>query len=534
MQIIYHTDAREQMMQGVDYLADAIKVTLGPKGRNAALDQKANLHGASYADDAAAGSHVLITNDGVTIAQSIVLKDPVQKIGADLIKDAANKTNDTAGDGTTTATVLTQVLLHRLNHLIAAGYDPLQLRRGMKGAADVVLEELRKHAVPIRNAESLAAVATISCQEEDMGQLIADAFSKVGMEGVITIEDSGRDQTSMTIQEGIVFDRGYIDPLMVTDNKTQTAELENPYILLCDTKFTDYRDLLDFLILCAEDERPALIICEGVEGSALGLINQNRREGDMVVVAVQAPEYGEGRTWRMQDLALQTGGVYICKDSFLQVRNVSREMLGSAARVKVTAHQTMITDPHGDPEQISNRIKELRFLANNTEYDFNKKRYRERLAKFVSGVAKIDVGGLTEPEIWERKMRMEDAVNTARAAIEEGIVPGGGIALLDICPTIRAYADTLKDEQRQGALAVAEALKAPAIQILNNAGVDGKYQAEHLLEQPTGIGYNVETMETVDMMAAGIVDPVKITRLAFETAVSVAGTIATAEAVVYP
>lgn len=533
MRITYSQEAREQMMQGVDLLANAIKVTLGPKGRNVALHQKAAIYGATYADAAMPDAHILVTNDGVTVAQSIVLPDPVQNTGARLIKDAANKTNETAGDGTTTATLLTQVMLHHLNRLIAAGFDPLNLRRGMKKAADLVCSELNRMAISIQSRQEIAAAASISCQEADMGELIAEAFDRVGLEGVITLEDSGREKTTLTIQEGIVFDRGYTDSGMVTDKQQMICELDHPYILLSDSKITDYQDILDFLIICAEDERPALIICDGLGESALGLVNRNRLEGDMIVVAVNAPEYGEGRSWRMQDLALQTGGVFIAKDSYLHLKDVSREMLGTAAHVKVTMTQTIISEPGGDPEQIANRIKELRYLAQNTDYEFNRKRFQERLAKFVSGVAKINVGGMTEPEIWERKMRMEDALNTARAAMEEGTVPGGGIALLNLYPRICQFADCLEADQKPGALAVAEALRAPARQILENAGLDGEYLVEVLLEKEPGTGYDVDQHAFVNMIDARILDPVKVTRLAFENAVSVASTIATAEAIVY-
>lgn len=530
--ILYNQDAREKMLIGVDAIANTVKGTLGPGGRNVALYQKANIKGASYADAPAAGAHILITNDGDTAAQSIVLADPIQNMGAQILKNAADKTNAAAGDGTTTTILMAQVLLHYLNRLIIAGAAPLSLRRGMKKAAKQVVQHLEQMAVPVLKTEEIAAVASISCRDEELGHLIAEAFDKVGVEGVITLEDSGRFETTMEVQEGIVFDRGYIAADMCTDTKEMIAELHDPYILLCDTRFTDYQELLPFLLIAAEDERSCLIVSEGVEGSALGLINRNRREGDMQIVCVNAPEYGEGRQWRMEDIALQTGGVYFSKQFLLHVKDVSREMLGTAGHVKVTKNQTMIMDPGGDPEKISGRIRELRFLSRNTDYEFNRKRYKERLAKFVSGVAKIHVGGQTEPEIWERKMRMEDAVNAARAAIDEGIIPGGGIALLNIAPKIEEFAARLDGDEQAGAMAVCYALKAPAVQILENAGEDGKFLTEILLTKESGTGYNVDTNQMVVMMDEGIIDPVKVTRLAFETAVSAAAAIATAEAAV--
>lgn len=531
MNILYSQEARNKMLMGIDTIANAVKGTLGPKGRNAALYQKANIRDAQYADAPMPGAHVLITNDGVTAVQSVVLADPVEDAGVRLLKNAADKTNELVGDGTTTTIVLTQALLHQLNQSIAAGADPLALRRGMKKAEEVVVQGLQEMAVPIQKEEEIAAVAAISCQDKELGKIIARAYAKVGLEGVITLEDSGRPVTTMEIQEGIVFDRGYIDDRMCTDKEQRVAELQNPYILLCDTKFTEYQQLLPFLIMAAEDDRSCLIISEGVEGSALGLIHRNRQEGDMQIVCVNAPEYGEGRKWRMEDLALQTGGVYISSQFMLDVKDVTREMVGTARYVKVTKKQTMILDPAGDPEKISRRIKELRHLAQHTDYDFNRQRYRERLAKFVSGVAKIDVGGLTEPEIWERKMRMEDGILTCRAAMEEGVVSGGGIALLNVTPKVQTLAEQLENDERAGAMAVFHALKVPARQILENAGANGRYLTERLFNRDEGIGYDIDTWQEIHMLEAGIMDPVKVTRMVFENAVSVAGTLATAEAV---
>ncbi len=530
MKITYDMDVRRKMLTGVDILADAVKGTLGPKGRNVAMHQKANVRGADYSDDTQSNAHVLITNDGATVTRSMVLKDPVENQGVQLLKEAATKTNETAGDGTTTAIVLAQALLQAVFRFVEGGANPLAVRRGMKKAACVVEQELKRAARHIDTEEDISSVAAISCQDEELGKMVGQALSLVGMEGVITVEESRRTETTMELQEGIVFDRGFISPLMSTDEIQQTAELYDPYILLCDSKFNNYQELLPVMIMAAEDERSCLIISEGVEGDALGLVLRNRLEGDMQVVCVNAPEYGEGRRWRMEDLALQTGGVYVTKEFYPDIKKITREMLGTAGYVKVTRNQTVITEPHGDAKAVKERISQLRHLVAHTDYEFNRNRYKERLAKFVSGVAHIYVGGHTEPEIWERKMRVEDAVNTARAACEEGIVPGGGIALLNIVPQVKKYADTLEEDERLGALAVYQALKAPAQQIFENGGINSKAMVETLLTQYPGVGYDMDAGKYVDMIEAGIVDPVKVTRLAFEHAVSVAGTVVTVEA----
>lgn len=530
MKITYREDIRKGMLEGIDILANTVKHTLGPRGRNVAMHQKANLRDSDYSDRHQSGAHVLVTNDGATVARSIVLEDPVQNLGAQMMKEAAIKTNETAGDGTTTAIVLAQTMLHEAFRHITAGMDPLSIRRGMEKSGRVAEQELRNAALPIKPIEDIAKVATISCQDEDLGNMIAQALSAVGMEGVINIDESERTETSMEIQKGIVFDRGFADPRMTTDENQQVAEIYDPYILFYDSKITTQQEILPFLILAAEDGRSCLILSDGVEGDALALILRNRLEGDMQVVCVTAPEYGEGRRWRMEDLALQTGGVYITKELRMDLQNVTRDMVGTAGFVKVTRDRTVITEPGGDPDVVENRIRELRHLAANTEYEFNRNRYKERLAKFVSGVVRIDIGGRTETEIWERKMRVEDAVNTARAAYEEGVVPGGGIALLNVAPAVKAFADTLPDEERCGALTVLQALKAPAQQILDNAGLDGRAIAALLQQQPKGTGFDLDRECYVNMMEVGILDPVKVTRLAFQNALSVAATIATIEA----
>lgn len=529
-QISHHKDTCLGMMAGVDKLADTVKVTIGPKGRNVAMHQKANRQGAQYSDRAVANAPVLITNDGATIAKSIVLADPLENMGAQLLREAAIKTNEGAGDGTTTAIVLTQSILHEAFRSIAAGANPILLRKGIQKAAAAAKKELNALARPISTRDEIAGVAAISCQDEFLGDMIGEALHTVGLEGVITVDESQRLETTLDIMEGIAFDRGFISPLMTTDEKKTMAELHDPYILVCDTKFEDPQDLIPALICAAEDERSILIICEGIEGNALGLVHTNKTEGDMDIVCVQAPLYGEGRRWWMEDLAVQTGGTYVTRELGWDIRQVTAEMLGTARCVKVTKQNTVIMGAGGAPDAIENRIKELRYLCDNTDYAFNRNRYKERLARFVSGVAKINVGGKTETEIWERKMRVEDAVNAARAAYEEGVVAGGGIALLNTVPKLMKIADALKGDEKAGILALIQAVKAPARQIAINAGLDGSAVVERLLDETPGMGYDADTGCYVDMINAGIVDPVKVTRLALECAASVSSTFLTTEA----
>lgn len=404
------------------------------------------------------------------------------------------------------------------------------MRKGVELGAQTALHELTSHAKPISAREDISRVAAVSCQDEVLGAMIGEALHTVGLEGVVTVDDSQRCETTMEILEGIVFEQGFLSPDMATDERGTVAELRNPYILICDTKFSDPQDLLPALICAAEDDRSCLIISDGVEGEALGLIHKNKVEGDMDIVCVTAPLYGEGRRWRMEDMAVQTGGTFVTEELGINIRNVTREMLGTAEYVKVTKDQTVIVGGGGDPSLIENKVKELRYLAAHTDYDFNRRRYQERLAKFVSGVARIEVGGRTEPELWERKMRVEDGVNAARASCEEGVVAGGGVALLNIAPAVEEKAGQLTGDVKAGAMAVAAALKAPVKQIAANAGLEGNAVAGRLLEQPPGTGYDVEREQYMDMFEAGVIDPVKVTRLALECALSVSVTLLTTEA----
>lgn len=528
---IQHDEAiRRRMLAGIDALANTVKITLGPKGRNVAMHQKANLRDTDYSDRAQKDAHILVTNDGVTIAKSIVLPDPMENMGAQLLKEAAVKTNDTAGDGTTTAIVLAQSLLHQAFRSIAAGADPIAMRRGIEKALRTAIGELKASARSVDTREKISQVATISCQDRELGDMIGTALDTVGLEGVVTVDDAQRCETTLDILEGIVFEQGFISPIMATNDQKTVAELRDPYILICDTKFSDPQDLLPALICAAEDDRSCLIISDGVEGEALGLIYKNKQEGDMDIVCVIAPMYGEGRQWRMEDMAVQTGATFVSKELGMNVREVTRDMLGTAAYVRVTKDQTVITGPGGDPEAVKEKIKELRHLVSHTDYKFNRERYQERLAKFVSGVAKINVGGRTEPELWERKMRVEDAVNAARAAYEEGVVAGGGVALLNVIPAVERLADNLSGDERTGAMAVAASLKAPSRQIAVNAGLDGGAMTERLLEKGPDTGFDVTSERYVDMFEVGVIDPVKVTRSALQCALSVSATLLTTQA----
>ena len=530
MAIAYGDDVRSHMMEGMDLLADAVKVTLGPKGRYVAMPQKANLYGADYSDAASPDAPVLITNDGVTIAKSIVLPDPAQNMGAQLCKEAAIVANDEAGDGTTTAIVLTQALLCEAFRSVAAGADPLAIRRGIQAAAETLVSALRTMATPVETREDLARVATVSCQDEALGALVGEAMDRVGLEGVINVDDSQRFETTLSIDEGIVLDHGLISPHMTTDAAQSIAELEHPYILITDKKFDNAQDLIPALILAAEDGRDCLVVCDGVEDSALALVLRNKLEGGMKVACVLAPGYGEGRRWRMDDLAVQTGGVYMTSEMGLSIRDVTREMLGQANRVRATMKRTVIEGGKGDSVAIADRVRQLRHYAENTEYEFNRKRHQERLAAFVSGVATISVGGATETEQWEIKMRVEDAVAATRAAFEEGMVAGGGMALLEASAALDELAENLSGDELLGVQIAKRACAAPVAQIAENSSKKGGVVLAHLTELSYGYGYDAAQDRYVNMLEAGIVDPLSVVRTSVEAAFSVAGTALLTEA----
>lgn len=527
--ITFGDDIRHQMMSGISKLALAVKATLGPKGRNATMHQKAGLRGSDYSDRAMAGAKVLVTNDGVTIARSFVLEDPVENMGVELMKEVAIKTNDAAGDGTTTATILAEALLKEGFKNVAAGANPIALQKGILKASQKAVETLQRNAIQVSTEEDLSNVAAISCEDRDLGDRVGAALEAVGLEGVIRVDETGKYETTLNIMEGIVFERGYISPYMCTDKNQTVCELKDAYVLMTDKEITNPQDLVPALMLAAEDNKSFFLICNGLEAEALTLINNPLHELDIDMCAIVAPNYGEGREWRMEDLAIQTGGQYIADKFGLDIRKVTREQLGTAEFIKVEKMQTVITGAGGDPVEVEKRIAELRHLVANTDYEFNRERFEERLAKFVSGVAVIDVGGQTQTEVWERKMRLEDAVNAVRASLEEGIVPGGGIAYLDILGDVSAFADTLEGDERTGAKVLLAALNAPAEQIAKNAGLDGPAVLAHLKEQPKGTGYDVDTDTYVNMVEKGIIDPVKVSRLALESAASVASTLLTTE-----
>lgn len=527
--IVYGEEFRKRMLRGMNQLAEAVKPTLGPNGRNTVMYQKAQHQGAEYSDRALAGAKAMVINDGATIAKGIVLEDPVEDLGAQLLRQASQTTNDQAGDGTTTAVVLTQAILNRSLTVLASGAHPLLLNKGIQGGVRAAVDALADLAKSVETQEDLSGVAAISCKDPAIGAVVGQALHAVGPEGIVEVEDSGRRETSLEIQEGIVFERGFLSPMMCSNQEQTEALLEDPLILLYDGKFTTAQALLPVMILAAEADRSLLLICEGLEDDAMGLLLQNKLQGDMQVVAVMPPLYGDGRKWRMEDLAVQTGARLVSKDFGLEVQDVTADWLGSAQRVRVTKTQTVITGPGGDPAAIDQRIRELRYLARHTDYDFNRKRYQERLAKFVSGVAKIQVGGLTELEITERKFRVEDAVAAARAAWEEGVVPGGGTALLRAAPAVRAWAQSREGDEKTGALILAQALEAPVRQIAENSGLDGSVVIGRLSALPPEMGFDAENDEYVDMAAAGILDPTKVTRLALENAVSVASTLLTSQ-----
>ena len=530
MALLHGDEVRQGMLAGIDTLSDAVVSTLGPRGRYVALPQKANLYGADYTDDAAPDAPVLVTNDGVTIAKSITLPDPVQNMGAQLVKQAAMAANDTAGDGTTTAIVLARAIVGEAFRAVAAGADPLALRRGIQAVGAKVAEVLRAAAVPAETQEDLARVATISCRDPQLGGLIAEALARVGAEGVVNIDDSRKTETTLDLAEGIVFDRGLVSPHMATDKARGIAELDNPYILLTDEKIVAQQDIIDTLICAAEDGRDCLVVSDGIEGDALAIVLGNNRQGGMKVACVQAPEYGDGRRWRLEDLAVQTGGVFITKEAGLSLRGVTRDMLGEADRAIATATRTTITGGRGDEQAIADRVNLLRYYAANTDYEFNQKRHAERLAHFVSGVATVRVGGMTEAEQQERKMLVEDALAAATAARAEGVVAGGGVALFEAACAVAGVAERLEGDEALGARIALSACEQPLRAIAANAGQEGSVVAEKVASLDAGMGYDAARGVYVNMFDAGILDPLRVTNSALEAAFSVAGTALLTEA----
>ncbi|AEV17595.1 chaperonin GroEL [Geobacillus sp. G4] len=515
-QIKFSEEARRAMLRGVDKLADAVKVTLGPKGRNVVLEKKF-------------GSP-LITNDGVTIAKEIELEDPFENMGAKLVAEVASKTNDIAGDGTTTATVLAQAMIREGLKNVAAGANPMGIRRGIEKAVAVAVEELKAISKPIKGKESIAQVAAISAADEEVGQLIAEAMERVGNDGVITLEESKGFTTELDVVEGMQFDRGYVSPYMITDTEKMEAVLENPYILITDKKVSSIQELLPVLEQVVQQGRPLLIIAEDVEGEALATLVVNKLRGTFNAVAVKAPGFGDRRKAMLEDIAILTGGEVISEELGRELKSTTIASLGRAAKVVVTKETTTIVEGAGDSERIKARINQIRAQLEETTSEFDREKLQERLAKLAGGVAVIKVGAATETELKERKLRIEDALNSTRAAVEEGIVAGGGTALMNIYNKVAAI--EAEGDEATGVKIVLRAIEEPVRQIAQNAGLEGSIIVERLKNEKPGIGFNAATGEWVDMIEAGIVDPTKVTRSALQNAASVAAMVLTTEAVV--
>ncbi|SHN34527.1 chaperonin GroEL [Gracilibacillus kekensis] len=512
----FSEDARRAMLRGVDTLANAVKVTLGPKGRNVVLDKK-------YGSP-------LITNDGVTIAKEIELEDKFENMGAQLVSEVASQTNDVAGDGTTTATVLAQAMIQEGLKNVASGANPVGVRRGIEKAVEIATEELRKVSKPIEGKDSIAQVASISSGDKEVGQLIAEAMERVGNDGVITIEESKGFNTELEVVEGMQFDRGYASPYMVTDQDKMEAELEDPYILITDKKINNIQEVLPVLEQVVQQGKPLLLIAEDVEGEALATLVVNKLRGTFNAVAVKAPGFGDRRKAMLEDIATLTGAEVITEDLGLELKNTSIEQLGRASKIVVTKEDTTIVEGSGNPEQISSRVAQIRAQAEETTSEFDKEKLQERLAKLAGGVAVVKVGAATETELKERKLRIEDALNSTRAAVQEGIVSGGGTALLNVYKQVQGL--NLEDDEATGVNIVLRALEEPVRQIAANAGLEGSIIVERLKGEKVGIGFNAATGEWVNMIDAGIVDPTKVTRSALQNAASVAAMFLTTEAVV--
>ncbi|HEM4266060.1 chaperonin GroEL [Streptococcus suis] len=515
-EIKFAADARESMVRGVDILADTVKVTLGPKGRNVVLEK-------------AYGSP-LITNDGVTIAKEIELEDHFENMGAKLVSEVASKTNDIAGDGTTTATVLTQAIVREGLKNVTAGANPIGIRRGIEAAVATAVEALKAQASPVSNKAEIAQVAAVSSRSEKVGEYISEAMERVGTDGVITIEESRGMETELDVVEGMQFDRGYLSQYMVTDNEKMVAELENPFILITDKKISHIQDILPLLESILQTSRPLLIIADDVDGEALPTLVLNKIRGTFNVVAVKAPGFGDRRKAMLEDIAILTGGTVITEDLGLDLKDATIEALGQAAKVVVDKDGTTIVEGAGNPEVIANRVAVIKSQIEGTTSEFDREKLQERLAKLSGGVAVIKVGAATETELKEMKLRIEDALNATRAAVEEGIVAGGGTALVNVIDSVAKLELTGDDET--GRNIVLRALEEPVRQIAYNAGYEGSVIIDKLKNSELGTGFNAATGEWVNMMDAGIIDPVKVTRSALQNAASVASLILTTEAVV--
>lgn len=514
--LLYSEQARRKLEKGVNTLADAVKITLGPKGRNVVLEKK-------Y------GSPT-ITNDGVTIAREIELEDPFENMGAQLVKEVATKTNDVAGDGTTTATVLAQAMIREGLKNVAAGANPMELKKGIDKAVDTAVEYIKGKAKPVETRSAIAQVAAISADDEEIGELIAEAMEKVGKDGVITVEESQTFGTELEVVEGMQFDRGYISPYMVTDAERMEAVLEDPYILITDRKIGAIQDLLPVLEKMIQVGRPLLIIAEDVEGEALATLVVNKLRGTLNVAAVKAPGFGDRRKAMLDDIAVVTGGQVISEELGLKLENTTINQLGSARQVIIAKEETTIVDGKGSQDAIKSRINQIRVQIDETDSDYDREKLQERLAKLAGGVAVIKVGAATETELKEVKHRIEDALSATRAAVEEGIVPGGGVTLLNAVNSLDNMA--LSGDARTGAEIVRRALAEPLRLIAANAGLEGAVVVEKTKTLKSGVGLNAVTGEYVDMLEAGIVDPAKVTRSALQNAASIAGMLLTTETLI--
>jgi len=517
-EIKFGEDARKKMLNGVNILADTVKVTLGPKGRNVVLDKS---FGAP-----------LITNDGVTIAKEIELEDPYENIGARLVKEVATKTNDIAGDGTTTATVLAQALIKEGVKNVAAGGDPMSIKRGIDKAVEAAVEGLKEISSEINGKEDIARVASISANNQEIGALIADAMEKVSKDGVITIEESKTATTGLNIVEGMQFDKGYISPYFVTDTDKMEAVIENPYILLTDKKISNIQEILPLLESLMQQSGKLVIIADDIEGEALSTLVLNKLRGVLNVVAVKAPGFGDRRKELLEDMAILTGGEVITSDLGLDLKETTMEQLGRARQVKIQKENTIIVDGAGDKETIASRVKQIKTQLEETQSEYDKEKLQERLAKIAGGVAVIEVGAATEVEMKEKKLRIEDALSATKAAVEEGIVAGGGTALINVIPAVEKAVAKLSEDEKIGARIVLKALEEPVRQIAINAGLEGAVILQKVKTSDPGIGFDSSKEEYVDMKKAGIVDPTKVTRSALQNAASIASMILTTESVV--
>jgi len=515
-EIFFNEEARRALGRGVDQLANAVKVTLGPKGRNVVLDKKF-------------GSPT-ITNDGVTIARDIELPDPFENMGAQLVKEVATKTNDVAGDGTTTATVLAQAMIQEGMRNVAAGANPMILKKGIETAVKTLVEEIKKRSIKVSGKAEIAQVASVSAADEEIGGLIAEAMEKVGNDGVITVEESKGLQTALNVVEGMQFDRGYISPYMVTDPDRMEAVMDNPYILITDRKISAIADMLPTLEKVVKVGKELLIIAEDVEGEALATLVVNRLRGTFKAVAVKAPGFGDRRKAMLEDIAILTGGTVITEDMGRKLDSVELEDLGTARQVRITKDETTIIDGAGDKDVIAKRVNQIRAQVEETSSDFDREKLQERLAKLSGGVAVIEVGAATEVEMKDKKLRIEDALNATRAAVEEGIVAGGGTTFIDIIPALNTLEAT--GDVQTGINLVKRAVEEPLRQIAYNAGLEGSVVVEKVKNTEAGVGFNALTEEYIDMVKAGIVDPAKVTRSALQNAASIASLVLTTETIV--